>query len=396
MRRNSWHARWHSLRRSPSRSSPSRERAVRARRRHARAEPSSTGFGTSLPASTSSSPCAARSMPTGACRGWFSGALSSPIRGTPSNRTSSRSVEFTRTAPFTLTYHIRPEAHWSDGVEISAQDFVFTHRAIQKYFPLGKGGNLTFDRTMVRSVRALGPKTVRVVLRTRFAGWRNLFSNVLPRHALAGEDLTKIWVDRIDNPKTGRPIGSGPFLVGDWERGKQISLVRNPRYWGAHPPYLDRIVLRIYRPLEDLRNGEVDIAWPMLSPADLPQLPGYRRISRPGVAPQYFEIRAGPGGHPALKIKLVRRALAYGIDRVEIVRSLFEEIAPKLQPLDSSLFPDPESLLQAELEPLSLPPGRGEATSRAGRVPSRLRRHLRVRRRATLAPRPHHVRHPGA
>ena len=44
-------------------------------------------------------------------------------------------VEFTRTAPFTLTYHIRPEAHWSDGVEISAQDFVFTHRAIQKYFP---------------------------------------------------------------------------------------------------------------------------------------------------------------------------------------------------------------------------------------------------------------------
>ena len=57
------------------------------------------------------------------------------------------------------------------------------------------------------------------------------------------------------------------------------------------------------------------------------------------MAPQYFEIRAGPGGHPALKIKLVRRALAYGIDRVEIVRSLFGEIAPKLQPLDSSVFP---------------------------------------------------------
>ena len=50
--------------------------------------------------------------------------------------------------------------------------------------------------------------------------------------------------ERIDNPKTGRPIGSGPFLVERWERGKQLTLVRNPRYWGPHAAYLDRIVIR--------------------------------------------------------------------------------------------------------------------------------------------------------
>ena len=36
-------------------------------------------------------------------------------------------VDFTRRPPFTLTYHIRPEARWSDGVPVTARDFTFTH-----------------------------------------------------------------------------------------------------------------------------------------------------------------------------------------------------------------------------------------------------------------------------
>src|SRR6187431_1083601 len=37
------------------------------------------------------------------------------------------SFTFTRKPPFVLTYHIRPEAQWSDGTPITAADFVFTH-----------------------------------------------------------------------------------------------------------------------------------------------------------------------------------------------------------------------------------------------------------------------------
>ena len=245
------------------------------------------------------------------------------------------SVEFTKTAPFTLTYHIRPEAHWSDGVQISAKDFVFTHQAIRKYRPFPDDPHLT----QVRSVRALGPKTVRVILRTRFAAWRTLFSVVLPRHALAGMDLTTVWTDRIDNPKTARPIGSGPFLVGDWERGKQLTLVRNERYWGPHPAYLDRLVLRTCCSPEDLRNGKADILWAPVGPQEaFPRLPGFRRGFRPGLVFQHVEIRVGSGGNSALRIKLVRRALAYGIDRVDIVRALFGQIDPKRRPLDSNVF----------------------------------------------------------
>ena len=42
-------------------------------------------------------------------------------------------VDYTRRRPFTLTYHIRPEARWSDGVPVTAQDFIFTLQAIRRH-----------------------------------------------------------------------------------------------------------------------------------------------------------------------------------------------------------------------------------------------------------------------
>jgi ABC-type transport system substrate-binding protein len=252
---------------------------------------------------------------------------------------------FTSKPPFTLTYHIRPEARWSDGVPITARDFVFTHQARSaRKAALGEDEKALLDR--VRRVSALDAKTVRVVLRSRFAGWRTLFGSVLPSHALLHEDLTKIWTDRIDNPKTGKPIGSGPFLLESWERGRQLTLVRNPRYWGAHPAYLDRIVIRFQvggdDPLDWFRKGELDIAWhAFLSDAVFPALRRERGLKvriELGSGYEHFAMRTGPGGHPALRNMLVRRALAYGINRVALVRGVVGVSAPKLRPLDSVVF----------------------------------------------------------
>jgi peptide/nickel transport system substrate-binding protein len=258
-------------------------------------------------------------------------------------------VDYTRKSPFTLTYHIRPEARWSDGVSITARDFVFTDKAIRKY------ASPDFDtghRIWVRSVRRLDAKTVRVVLRSRFAGWRYLFPVILPEHALRGEDLARVWIDEIDNPKTGSPIGSGPFLVGDWDRGEQLTLVRNPNYWGPHRAYLDRIIFRYRENASALtgadaadlfRNGKADIVQRAQFSEDmaseLRRLPGIELRVKPGTIWEHFDIRGwGSGGHPALKRKLVRRALAYGIDRVALVRALYGEVLPKAQPLDSDVF----------------------------------------------------------
>jgi peptide/nickel transport system substrate-binding protein len=253
-------------------------------------------------------------------------------------------VEYTRKPPFTLTYHIRPEARWSDGVQVSASDFVFTQAAIRKYVsPNADPEDL--NRKLVRSVRAVDAKTVRVVLKARSSTWRELFAVVLPRHALAGEDLERVWQDRIDNPRTGAPIGSGPFLVERWERGKELTLRRNPRYWGPHGAYLARLVLRfdVGDPAQALRDGEVDVVHrrPDLgTESGYGQIPGVERFYGPGRSWEHFTIRIGPGGNAALRTKLVRRALAYGLDRAAIVRAAYGAFLPKWRPSENAVFLD--------------------------------------------------------
>jgi peptide/nickel transport system substrate-binding protein len=168
-------------------------------------------------------------------------------------------------------------------------------------------------------------------MRAPFADWHYLFDTVLPRHALAGEDFEHVWVSDIDHPGTGRPIGSGAFLLADWERGKQLTFVRNARYWGSHLSYLDRIVFR-FLPLEDiepaLRSGEIDMIDPVpavLGAASVAfkkrPAAGVRTQPAKGASFENLVIRIGPGGHPALASPLVRRALAYGVDRAAIARA---------------------------------------------------------------------------
>jgi peptide/nickel transport system substrate-binding protein len=248
-------------------------------------------------------------------------------------------VDFGRSPGFTLTYHIRPEARWSDGVAITARDFVFTHRTIRRHYP----EEIAHQR--VRSVRALDAKTVRVALGSRFAGWRvGLFFHILPEHALRGVDFGSVWTDRVDNPKTGASIGSGPFLVERWERGEALVLRRNANYWGPHRAYLDRLVIRfgIEDPVEALRTGALDVYEVRLGAnpgvaRDFLRIPGTRHRYVAGFRFEHFEVRQGPGGHPALRNKLVRQALAYGIDRAALVRGVFGAL-PGIQPVHSAVF----------------------------------------------------------
>ena len=217
-------------------------------------------------------------------------------------------AEYTTTPPYTLTFHIRRDARWSDGAPITARDFVFTHKAIRSvrkemWEPDAAAWSI------VRSTRAVDAKTVKVVLRGRFASWRGLFPHVLPAHVFQGEDFSKIWLERLHDPKTGRPIGSGPFLVAAWERGDSVTFVRNARYW-KRPAYLDRLVLRFCRQcgaagaeqLELLRDGEIDLIRSIQLTGEqvreLRGLPGVRVLARPGASWEHIDIRMGLGDIP--------------------------------------------------------------------------------------------------
>ncbi len=250
------------------------------------------------------------------------------------------SATFTTRPPYTLTYRIRPEARWSDGTPVTARDFAFTHEAILRY----DNGPLKTLHSEVRNIRAVDPKTVRVTLRSRISEWRGLFRGIYPAHALEGQDLREVWRDRIDNPKTARPIGSGPFLVERWDRGRQIVLVRNPRYWGPHRAYVDRLVLRFGVQADDLpgllRGGQVHVAYnfPQSLVGEIRRNADLELVSGSSTAWERIDFRLGPGGNPLLRKKLVRRAIAYGIDRAAIVSRLSAESGLRFVPLQSTML----------------------------------------------------------
>jgi peptide/nickel transport system substrate-binding protein len=258
-------------------------------------------------------------------------------------------VDYTTEPPFTLTYHIRPEARWSDGVPVSAADFVFTQRALLEH-----GREEDLNRAEVRSVRAIDRKTVRVVLRSRLAAWHELFGSILPRHALGDANLLTVWRDGIENPTTGGPIGSGPFLTGTWARGREITLRRNPRFWGAHPAYLDRVVLRFGVAgdalADEFGRGEVDVAasYPPSFFADLDGRAGIRTLPVDGTSMEHLAFRTrGPGGYPALRSKLVRRALAFGVDRRALARVALGQLSSAAPQRDSLVYPTPSPYYKA-------------------------------------------------
>ena len=165
-----------------------------------------------------------------------------------------------------------------------------------------------------------------------------------------GQDLERVWSDGIDDPRTGRPIGSGPFLVQRWERGKQLTLVRNPRYWGTHPAYLNRLVIRYCRTscvaptpaevIESFRTGAVDMVYERTAEnaQDLRRIRGTEVVLFRTNGWEHLTLRLRAGGHPALEDKRVRQALAYGIDRREIVQRLFGVVDSKYPVLHSAVL----------------------------------------------------------
>jgi peptide/nickel transport system substrate-binding protein len=244
--------------------------------------------------------------------------------------------------PFSLTYTIKKEARWSDGVPITARDFVFTWQLLARSaFKVPDSTREEYGAIV--KAKILGPKKVRFLFRRPMVEWKDLFAPVLPWHALAGEDFDNVWRDRIDNPKTGRPIASGPFIFESRSRGNSLTLSRNANYWGRKA-YLDRLSFRFLLDygdeLQALLDGDIDLLQETadLAFSDLPNSPGIRVRSGGTTVWEHIDFQLGSKGHPALRQPYVRQALAYGIDRKTLTAQLYRVLAPDLNTAQSVVF----------------------------------------------------------
>jgi peptide/nickel transport system substrate-binding protein len=170
--------------------------------------------------------------------------------------------------PQKIVFKIQPNAKWSDGTPISADDFIYLWQAQNGTNPNVDVASTT-GYSAVQSVQGSdNGKTVTVTFKPDqpFSDWKSLFTSILPAHiAKQHGDVAKsfTWLDA--NPPT---VSGGPFEIpsGGVSADKSlIKTVRNPQYYGK-AANLDEVDFRAITDSSQvptaLANGEVDGIYP--------------------------------------------------------------------------------------------------------------------------------------
>ncbi len=245
-------------------------------------------------------------------------------------------------SPFTLQVSIKKNAVWNDGTPITAKDFIMRWKTTvdPKVDMASRSGWDSIAKVVGRG------KTFKVVYKKPFAPWAVQFTDsLLPAHALQGADMNTVWNNAIVNPKTNQPIGNGPFIFSNYTKGQSITMTRNPKWWGPHAPYLDKVVF-VFRTNTDteiqaIRGGEVDVIYPQpqLQLADLKGQSGLKVESNAGTTLEHIDFNSQlKGGMPLLRAPWFRQAISYSIDRTAMVKQLFRTLNPRLTPLQNLTY----------------------------------------------------------
>ncbi|MFV1999894.1 MAG: ABC transporter substrate-binding protein [Acidimicrobiia bacterium] len=189
----------------------------------------------------------------------------------------------------TVTYRIRDEAVWSDGVPISGDDFQFT---MDTALAMEKDREFESDYTNAAIIASeVGDKTFSLTLRRPTMKHEALFQWLIPKHAVEGTDFQEVW------NTTTWPSG-GPFILDTFEQNKTVTLVRNDKYWKTDPatglelPYLDRVEFVFIPETEDILDAfttrNVDVIQPP------PNVDWIKRLESQGDKGAVVEVLAGP------------------------------------------------------------------------------------------------------
>lgn len=236
-------------------------------------------------------------------------------------------------------FHLRPQARWSNGDALSAEDFVAGLRRsvdpatasayAQMLAPIEGasaviGGALPSDRL---AVQALDPQTLRIRLRAPTPYFLGLLAH--PSSFPIHQPSLARWGRDFSRP--GRLVSNGAYALADWVPQGQVRLRRNAHYWNDRNTAVDAVE---FRPSEDAnselkryRADELDISYeiPLLQAPWLRQhLGGELRIA-PYIGTYFYGFNCS---QPPFKDNpKLRAALTLAVDREVIVSKVMNAVA---------------------------------------------------------------------
>lgn len=212
----------------------------------------------------------------------------------------------------TWTVNIRDDVNFTDGEKLTARDVAFTYNTLRDTSSVN-------DFTMLERAEALDDTTVVFHMKRPYSIWPYTMAivGIVPEHAY-GADYGS------------HPIGSGRYIMKQWDKGQQVIFEANPDYYGTEPKMKKVTILFME---EDaayaaVMSGQADLAYTAASYSDQ-TLPGYELLSFETVDNRGFNLPAVKSGtvtdgktvvgNDFTSDVQVRRAVNIGIDRDEMI-----------------------------------------------------------------------------
>jgi peptide/nickel transport system substrate-binding protein len=220
-----------------------------------------------------------------------------------------------------LTFRLRTDVYWSDGVPVTARDVAATFAAQKDSLTRWASRHL---KAHIDSVSVVDDHTI-VYHYAKAYPYQVMDANdgpVMPKHVL----------DKVPHAEFGKlPIEqlptNGPFKLHSWVRGQSLTLVRNERYFEKGKPYLEKVIFKIIPDqttlLTQLKSGEID-CMEMIPPGEMRDI----KTNYPNLALYAFPTRAynyigWNASKPLFASPRVRRALTMAIDRALINENIY-------------------------------------------------------------------------
>ena len=137
------------------------------------------------------------------------------------------------------TFQLASNVKWHDGTPFSSAEVKFTFdEVLLRHHARTKAG----IGTVIASIDTPAADTVVFKLRKPYGTLLQLLNvteaPILPKHLYQGSDP-------LTNPVNLKPVDTGPFKFESYRTDQQIVMLRNPDYFKAGLPYLERLVFRV-------------------------------------------------------------------------------------------------------------------------------------------------------
>ncbi len=233
------------------------------------------------------------------------------------------------------TFTLKPGTTFSDGTPVTAQTYVYTltrallpevKSGIASFFlgPIAGSDAVNNGKTRILAgVKAINDSTLQITLKQPAAYFLQIMAISISfplNQKIIDQYGQADWV----NHAAGNGIGTGPFMVKEWDHNVKMVLVPNPHWYGAKTKLTEVDMLFINdlsTAFKAYQAGQYAFIW-NITAQDLStakNMPGYTSNSLLQTDLLFFNNKMPPFDKAA-----VRQAFAYATDKVTLASAIFK------------------------------------------------------------------------